>query len=94
MNISKTKHLYKKCFCDEKDNVVLFQLPNIPFIVWFSSFVLSSITTGTIQKALEAISFGALFTWAWLEVFKGTNYFRRVLGMIVLVVIIYNRATV
>ncbi|HEY9908282.1 MAG TPA: hypothetical protein V6D18_11845 [Thermosynechococcaceae cyanobacterium] len=30
------------------------------------------------------MAFGSLFTWAWLELFQGVNYFRRSLGLIVL----------
>lgn len=91
MTESKFKHFIKKCFYDDNGTLTLFQLPNLPFIVWFGSLAMSSITTGTANRVFELVSFDALFTWAWLEIFKGDNYFRRLLGLIVMIVIITNR---
>lgn len=31
--------------------------------------------------AAQLFAFGALFTWAWQELFDGVNYFRQVLGL-------------
>jgi hypothetical protein len=44
-----------------------------------------------IHTGLDAIAFGSLFTWAWLELFQGVNYFRRALGFIVLLFAIASR---
>lgn len=41
-----------------------------------------------IQTALDLVAFGALFTWAWQELFEGVNYFRRSLGLIGLITLI------
>lgn len=38
----------------------------------------------------QVLSYGALFTWAWLELFEGVNYFRRALGLTVLLVVILS----
>ncbi len=43
------------------------------------------VTSGKLHTGLVWIAFGALFTWAWLEVFQGVNYFRRALGLVVLI---------
>jgi len=32
-----------------------------------------------------------LFTWAWQELFEGVNYFRRALGLVVLIGCIASR---
>jgi hypothetical protein len=37
------------------------------------------------RAGLAAVAYGSLFTWAWLELFQGVNYFRRSLGLLVLV---------
>ena len=42
-------------------------------------------TTGRINLGLDVIAFGSLFIWAGLELFQGVNYFRRALGLLVLV---------
>jgi len=42
----------------------------------------------SIQPTLELVAFGALFTWAWLEIFDGANWFRRLLGITVMAVLL------
>jgi hypothetical protein len=44
------------------------------------------------QQIFTYASFGLLFTWAWLELVSGKSYFRRLLGLVVLVLIVYDRA--
>ena len=44
------------------------------------------LTSGMPYALLDTVAFGALFTWAWLELFDGVNYFRRALGLVVLTV--------
>jgi hypothetical protein len=44
-----------------------------------------------VNTGLEALAFGSLFTWAWLELFQGVNYFRRALGLGVLIGVIASR---
>jgi len=48
-------------------------------------------TTGKINTVLDVLANGSLFTWAWLELFQGVNYFRRALGLIVLTGIIASK---
>lgn len=68
-----------------------FQTPNLPIIVWFVALIISKFTDGNIQSFFNVISFGAIFTWSWLEIFYGTNIFRRILGVVVITVAIFNR---
>ena len=75
-----------KIFRDSDGNIVIAQPPNLPIIVWVVASLLKLIfTSGLINVGLDLIAFGSLFTWAWLELFQGVNYFRRMLGFIVLV---------
>ena len=79
-------------FRDDKGKIVVAQLPNLPIIVWIVATLLKMIfATGQINTGLELIAFGALFTWAWEELFQGVNYFRRGLGLIVLVSLITSK---
>ncbi|MBD2446628.1 hypothetical protein H6G76_05505 [Nostoc sp. FACHB-152] len=81
--------LVDKTFRDSNGNVVIAQMPNLPLIVWFVTTILSLILmTGTINTVLNVVANGSLFTWAWLELFQGVNYFRRALGFAVLIGII------
>ena len=78
--------LFDKFFRDSNGNIVIAQPPNLPIIVWgVASLLKLFFTSGLTNVGLDLIAFGSLFTWAWLELFQGVNYFRRMLGLIVLV---------
>lgn len=85
------KTFFDKCFKDTSGKVVLAQKINFPITVWAVSTAINWIFDGILGNISGVIAFGALFTWAWLELFEGVNYFRRGLGFIVLVFIIWNR---
>ncbi|QSJ20717.1 hypothetical protein JYQ62_09700 [Nostoc sp. UHCC 0702] len=77
---------FDKTFRDSNGNIVIAETPNLPLIVWIVTSLLALIfTTGKINTVLEVLANGSLFTWAWLELFDGVNYFRRSLGLAVLV---------
>ena len=78
--------LFDKFFCDDQGNIVIAQPPNPPIILWGVASLLKLVfTSGLTNVALDLIAFGSLFTWAWLELFQGVNYFRRSLGFIILI---------
>jgi hypothetical protein len=84
--------LIDKTFRDSDGKIVLAQMPNLPLIVWVVASLLKLIfTSGTINMGLDAVAFGCLFTWAWEELFQGVNYFRRTLGLAVLIIIIVSK---
>lgn len=84
--------LFNSTFRDSEGNIVLAQMPNLPLLVWVGATILKLLlTSGTIYLGLDAIAFGVLFTWAWQELFQGVNYFRRALGLIVLIGAIASR---
>jgi hypothetical protein len=85
--------LFGKTFCDSEGNVVLAQPPNLPLLVWIGATLLKVVFTyGSLHSILDIIAFGSLFTWAWQELFEGVNYFRRALGLIVLIWAITSKA--
>ncbi|MBD2607346.1 hypothetical protein H6G81_23145 [Scytonema hofmannii FACHB-248] len=84
--------LFDKIFRDSDGNIVLAQMPNLPIIVWVTASLLKLVfPTGEINTGLDALAFGSLFTWAWLELFQGVNYFRRALGLGVLIAVMVSR---
>lgn len=84
--------LLDKTFRDSEGNIVIAQPPNLPLLLGITATVLKFIVkSGNIYTVLDAIAFGCLFTWAWLELFEGVNYFRRTLGLLVLVGLIASR---
>jgi hypothetical protein len=77
---------FDKTFRDSEGKIVIAQMPNLPIIVWITASLLGLIfTTGKINTGLNLVAFGSLFTWAWEELFQGVNYFRRTLGLVVLI---------
>jgi hypothetical protein len=83
----------KACCSDERGKVVLWQNPNAPIITWFVAIIASHLLpAGRWATLAQAVAFGALFTWAWLELFQGVNYFRRALGLVVLITILIGAA--
>jgi hypothetical protein len=84
--------LFNQVFRDSEGKIVLAQTPNLPLTVWFVASLLKVIfTTDRINIGLEVLAFGSLFTWAWEELFQGVNYFRRTLGLLVLVGLIASK---
>ena len=78
--------LFDRTFKDSEGNIVLGQMPNLPILVWVTATLLQLVfTSGKVYAGLNVIAFGSLFTWAWQELFDGVNYFRRALGLVVLV---------
>ena len=46
-------------------------------------------STDKIHALFVMLSFGFIFTWAWLEITSGVNYFRRALGLSVLIIAVW-----
>jgi hypothetical protein len=77
---------FDKTFRDSEGKIVIAQMPNLPIIVFITASLLTLIfTAGKINTGLNLVAFGSLFTWAWEELFQGVNYFRRTLGLVVLI---------
>jgi hypothetical protein len=77
--------LFDRTFRDSEGKIVIAQMPNLPLLVGLGASLLQLVLpSGNLQTGLDLVGFGALFTWAWQELFDGVNYFRRALGLVVL----------
>jgi hypothetical protein len=84
--------LFDQTFRDSNGEIVIAQMPNLPLIVFLVATILSLIfTSGKINTVLDLLANGSLFTWAWMELFQGVNYFRRGLGLAVFIGIIASK---
>jgi len=89
--MARFKIIFSKFFRDKEGNIIIGQLPNIPIIGWFLFYILSILDfLNDYSQLFSSISTAFLFTWAYLEFTQGVNYFRRILGAIVIIFIIYN----
>jgi hypothetical protein len=90
--LQQSQTLMEKLCRDKNGRLALASKPNAPLITWFAALVVTKILPdGSWHMVASLVSFGALFTWAWLEIFHGVNYFRRILGATVLVVTVLSR---
>lgn len=79
-------------FKNAQGRIVLFQSPNSPLIGWFLFTILNLVWRNNppnIHYLFAMLSFGFIFTWAWLEITSGVNYFRRALGFLVLIIVLW-----
>jgi hypothetical protein len=77
-----------KFWQDKHGNLVIWQRPNIPLIVWLAAFILSIILPdGPIERGVSFIAEAAIVIWAFMELVWGSSYFRRLLGICVLLLI-------
>lgn len=88
----KSQSIIDRCYKDSDGKIVITQFPNAPLITWAAATVLAHfVSDARFDTLLHFIAFGTIFTWAWLETFQGVSYFRRVLGLMVFGIIIFNR---
>ncbi|MBP9738909.1 hypothetical protein KBD20_04430, partial [Candidatus Saccharibacteria bacterium] len=72
--------------------VVVAQFPNLSLSVWIiATLLVKVIPEGVVTQLLSVIAFGAIFTWAWLELFSGSTYMRRLLGLVIFVLVIHTQ---
>ncbi len=82
----------EKCYKDSDGKVVVAQFPNLPLFVWvIATLLVKVVPEGPFTQLLELVAFGAIFTWAWLELFSGSTYIRRLLGLVILSLVVFTR---
>ena len=82
-------NMLKKLFETKDGKIVIAQRPNTSIIIWLVAKPLSLIFADTLPGLIfDGIAFGALFYWALLEVFQGVNLFRKILGVIVILILL------
>ena len=80
--------LWDKFWKDKDGNVVVYQHPNIFLIVWVALALVSLFVKEPLSDILWHVSLGVLAVWSLLEIFKGVNYFRRLFGGVVLLLVV------
>jgi hypothetical protein len=81
----RPRSLSDKIWRDRHGNVVLAHVPNVWLIGWAVLAFISLLSPSTpTEKFFWRLSMVSLVIWALLEIFKGVNYFRRALGVAVL----------
>lgn len=81
----RQRNLWDRTFKDERGRFVIWQTPNAFLIAWAVLTIVSLLTSGRLADVFSWIGSAALIAWSLLEIFKGMNYFRRALGLLVLI---------
>lgn len=59
---------------------IIWQFPNPPLILALVAIVAGWLTTGTAHSVARALFVIGFAVFAWLELFQGANWFRRLIG--------------
>jgi hypothetical protein len=78
----------RKLITDKHDQIVIFQSPNTPLLLWFTSSVLARITSGTVHNGFASLATAMIVVWAYLEITSGVTPARRLLGGLVMTVVV------
>jgi hypothetical protein len=87
---SVKRSLWDRTWRDRRGNVVIWQWPSIPLIGWLVLTFLSLLFNGRVADVFSWLGSASLITWSLLEIFRGANYFRNALGLLVLVLSIMS----
>jgi hypothetical protein len=89
--MQELKRLAAKLFRSKDRQIVLLQAPNAALATYIVAIIIGRfLPPGNWLQAERAVAYGVLFTWAWMEIFSGVNYFRRALGAVVLVTMVFG----
>jgi len=80
----------KRFISDKHGKIIIWQAPNLPLLGWFAFFVISRLFSGQLSSGFSQVSTASLFVWAYLEITDGANYFRRLLGGVVMFIIVLS----
>jgi hypothetical protein len=75
-------------FKDKDGKTVIMQMPNPALGAWLLFLVLGNLLHSANLKWLSTVF---LFTWAFMELYRGASYFRRFLGLAILAYIVLSR---
>lgn len=79
---------WDKFWKDKDGNVIVWQRPNWWLLGWALITIVSLFLNGTLSNILWYVALVVLAIWSLLEIFKGVNYLRRTLGVVVLILIV------
>jgi hypothetical protein len=86
--VQTNQDLWDRIWRDRTGRVVIYQNPNPVLIAWVVLTIASIVTNGMLSNVLWYVALALLAIWALLEIFKGVNYFRRAIGVIVVLLIV------
>jgi succinate dehydrogenase hydrophobic anchor subunit len=77
--------LWDKIWRDRHGQIVIWQFPNKWLFAWAGLTLISLFLHGGAGTIVSILADIFLAVWALLELFQGVNYFRRGLGLVILI---------
>ena len=71
----------------------LVQFPNAPLALALAAWLVAALTGGSVHDHARAAFYSLLAAWAFQELAEGTNWARRLLGALGLVLVVAKVAT-
>ncbi len=76
---------------DKAGRIVIWQWPNALLTAWLVlKLATMLLQDGRLDSGLRNLSSAVLFAWAYLEITQGVIYFRKGLGVVVMLIIMIN----
>lgn len=88
-NLAQQRSLMYRFFRDKDNNLALWETPNAPLLVAMAALVGQLFSHGNVSEFFGLIFFGSVFAWGWLEIMYGTSLFRRWLGGLIMLAVVY-----
>ena len=83
--MARKRSFNDKFWYDRHGNFVVWQRPNFLLWIWIAAFIISIILSdGAFERFIGLLGLLAILIWAVLELGWGVNYFRRLVGLGVL----------
>ncbi len=91
MSQNQPRTIWDKIWRDKNGKVVIMQVPNVWLWAWIFLLVVSIfLNKGKLLDVIHWAGSASLAIWAVMELVKGVNYFRKTLGLIVIIFTITN----
>jgi hypothetical protein len=85
------RSLWDKFWKSKEGRIVISQFPNIWLILWFILEVVSLLVSSHHAEIIcWWLATAALSVWSLFEIFRGVNYFRRLLGFCIAILILLS----
>jgi hypothetical protein len=84
--------MLRKFFSDKDGRIVILQRPNVPLWIWMAMMVIGMLTKSTLHTVVSTVGTLAILVWAVLEISWGASPFRRTLGGLVMLTVIWRLA--
>ncbi len=89
--MNKSQDVWNKFWRDKNGRIVIWQPPNLALAGWLVIMATNLILKlGNAKPILEFLGTALLFTWAYLEVTAGVNYFRKTVGLVVVAYLVLS----